>query len=141
MEADGVQVEQGDLVCLHTGLAQAVLDGVRDPHELERTGAVLDSRDPLLLAWVDRCGLSALIADNVAVEARAGVLPQGFHGSMLPLHEHCLFKLGIHLGEMWHLTPLAEWLHRNGRRRFLLTAPPLRLPGALGSPVTPVATV
>ena len=33
----------------------------------------------------------------------------------------------------------------NGRQscgsRFLLTAPPLRLPGAVGSPVTPVATV
>ena len=25
--------------------------------------------------------------------------------------------------------------------RFLLTAPPLRLPGAVGSPATPVATV
>ena len=28
-----------------------------------------------------------------------------------------------------------------GRSRFLLTAPPLRLPGAVGSPVTPIATV
>ena len=27
------------------------------------------------------------------------------------------------------------------RYRFLLTAPPLRLPGAVGSPTTPVATV
>jgi hypothetical protein len=27
------------------------------------------------------------------------------------------------------------------RSRFLLTAPPLRLPGAVGSPATPVATV
>ena len=39
------------------------------------------------------------------------------------------------------LTPLAEWLRGQGRYRFLLTAPPLRLPGAVGSPVTPVATV
>ncbi|OGA45178.1 MAG: hypothetical protein A3F74_11705 [Betaproteobacteria bacterium RIFCSPLOWO2_12_FULL_62_58] len=29
----------------------------------------------------------------------------------------------------------------NRRSRFLLTAPPLRMPGAAGSPVTPVATV
>jgi hypothetical protein len=29
----------------------------------------------------------------------------------------------------------------NGRHRFLLTAPPLRLPGAVGSPTTPIATV
>jgi kynurenine formamidase len=57
------------------------------------------------------------------------------------LHEHCLFKLGVHLGEMFYLTPLAQWLRKNGRHRFLLTAPPLRLPGAVGSPATAVATV
>lgn len=55
--------------------------------------------------------------------------------------EHCLFKLGVNLGELWHLTPLAEWLRARGRYRFMLTAPPLRLPGAVGSPLTPVATV
>ena len=36
---------------------------------------------------------------------------------------------------------LAEWLQGHGRSRFLLTAPPLRLTGAVGSPVTPIATV
>ena len=30
----------------------------------------------------------------------------------LPLHEHCLFKLGVNLGELWHLTPLATWSWR-----------------------------
>jgi hypothetical protein len=53
----------------------------------------------------------------------------------------CLFKLGIHLGELWWLTDLAGYLRAAGRTRFLLTAPPLRLPGAVGSPVTPVGTV
>jgi hypothetical protein len=52
-----------------------------------------------------------------------------------------LFKLGVNLGELWHLTPLAAWLRANARYRFLLTAPPLRLTGAVGSPATPVATV
>ena len=55
----------------------------------------------------------------------------------LPLHEHCLFKLGIHLGEIWYLSELAGWLRAHGRNRFLLTAPPLRLPGAVGSPPAP----
>ena len=41
----------------------------------------------------------------------------------------------------WYLTELAAWLRESGRSRFLLTAPPLRMPGAAGSPVTPVATV
>jgi hypothetical protein len=61
--------------------------------------------------------------------------------SILPLHEHYLFKNGIHLGELWHLTPLANWLRDHKCSRFLLTAPPLRLPGAVGSPMTRIAIV
>ena len=77
--------------------------------------------------------------DEGALWSPAG--PAGYAGSMMPLHEHCLFKLGLHLGELWHLTPLADWLNAHGRHHFLLTAPPLRLPGAVGSPATPVAKV
>jgi hypothetical protein len=47
----------------------------------------------------------------------------------------------VPLGELWWLRDLATWLRAHGRSRFLLTAPPLRLPGAVGSPATPVATV
>ncbi|MBV5325136.1 MAG: cyclase family protein, partial [Rhodospirillaceae bacterium] len=61
--------------------------------------------------------------------------------AMLPLHHHCLFKLGLPLAELWYLKDLADWLHANGRHHFMLTAPPLRLPHAIGSPVTPIATV
>ncbi|MEC7655641.1 MAG: cyclase family protein, partial [Pseudomonadota bacterium] len=53
----------------------------------------------------------------------------------------CLFKLGIHLGEMWYFTEIAEWLAANNRYRFFLTDPPLFLPGAVGSPANPVGTV
>ena len=82
----------------------------------------------------------ALIADNYAVETHPA-LPGDGACATLPLHEHCLFKLGVHLGELWHLTPLANWLRQHQRYRFFLTAPPLRLPGAIGSPASPVATV
>jgi hypothetical protein len=84
--------------------------------------------------------LVALIADNYAVETHPARPGEGACAS-LPLHEHCLFKLGVHLGELWHLTPLAHWLRVHRRHRFLLTAPPLRLPGAIGSPAAPIATV
>jgi hypothetical protein len=101
---------------------------------------VLDGSDGRLRRWVDESGLAVLIADNYAVEAVPGTAREGRH-PFLPLHELCLFKLGIHLGELWYLHELATWLRGTGRSRFLLTAPPLRLPGAVGSPVTPVATV
>jgi hypothetical protein len=142
MEADAVTVEAGDMVCLHTGFAQMVLEMNRQPDaaKLGASCAVLDGRDERLLQWITDSGLSVLIADNYAVEAHPAARHSGCCAA-LPLHEHCLFKLGIHLGELWHLTPLADWLRSRGRHRFLLTAPPLRLTGAVGSPTTPVATV
>ena len=103
--------------------------------------AVLNGRDEHLLQWITESGVSAIISDNVAIEDIGGSLPENHNGTILPLHEHCLFKLGIHLGELWLLAELAFWLRENQRNRFLLTAPPLRMPGAAGSPVTPVATV
>ena len=39
------------------------------------------------------------------------------------------------------MADLAAYFAETGRNSCLLTAPPLRLPGAVGSPATPVATV
>lgn len=141
-DADGVTVEPGDMVCLHTGLATALLEMNRNPDTdtLENACAVLDSRDRRLLRWVEESGLSALIADNFAVEG-VPARPDPDARCAEPLHELCIVKLGVHLGELWYLGDLNAWLKAHGRNRFMLTAPPLRLPGAVGSPVTPVATV
>jgi kynurenine formamidase len=146
MEADQVSVSEGDILCLHTGLGQLIVDSPpQGPDRSIRLAcAVLDGSDPALLNWITDSGIAAIAADNLAVESSStlGVRKNiGPLGAVLPLHEHCLFKLGVHLGELWYLTELANWLHQHQRSRFLLTAPPLRLPGAVGSPVTPVATV
>jgi kynurenine formamidase len=90
--------------------------------------------------WLHAKQIAAIAADNYAVEA----FPPNHElrdEPALPLHELCLFRLGVHLGELWWLSELAAHLRARGRSRFLLTAPPLRLPGAAGSPVTPIATV
>jgi kynurenine formamidase len=142
MQKDGVVVEPGDLLVLRTGFAELILTMDRQPdkHTLETSCPVLDGRDPKLLQWITDSGVAALCADNYAVEAYPARDAEGPRAA-LPLHEHCLFKLGVPLGELWFLGELAPWLRANGRSRFMLTAPPLRLPGAVGSPVTPVATV
>ena len=142
LEEDDITVEPGDMLCLYTGFADVVLSMNRTPSAevLENSCAVLDGRDPKLQQWISDSGIAALIADNYAVEAfpaSDGTTPC----AALPLHELCLFKLGLPLGELWYLSDLAQWLGENGRSRFFLTAPPLRLPGAVGSPATPVATV
>ena len=145
MKADAVTVEKGDILCLHTGLGELIraADGKLD-NAIKTQCAVLDGHDQRLLEWISDSGVAAIAADNLAVERSStlGLDPRMPHrGPQLPLHEHCLVKLGIHLGELWYLTELAAWLRKNKRSRFLLTAPPLRMPGAAGSPVTPVATV
>jgi kynurenine formamidase len=143
LDKDEVEIEPGDFVCLRTGFAQLLLEMNKqpDPRVLFATTSALDGRDDRLLQWITDSGLVALLADNYAVEAAPARPCADAYCASLPLHAHCLFKLGVYLGEMWYLTELADWLRANNRNRFLLTAPPLRLPGAVGSPATPVATV
>jgi kynurenine formamidase len=142
MREQHVVVEPGDILALRTGWTQLLLEmhGAPDKEVVHDASAGLDSRDPALLDWIAASGVAAIVTDNLAVEAYPPK-PGGPGTPFLPLHELCLFKLGINLGEMWYLTELADWLRANERTRFFLTAPPLRLRGHVGSPVTPVATV
>ena len=137
-----ITVEPGDILTLYTGWTQLVLDmkGTPDKAVVHRSSAALDGRDPALLAWIADSGIAAIVADNLAVEMYPPAAGEA-GAPFLPLHEIALFKLGINLGEMWYLAELAAWLRENKRNRFFLTAPPLRLRGHVGSPVTPIATV
>jgi kynurenine formamidase len=142
MDSQQVVVETGDILCLHTGQTDALLaQGPEpDPRWFDDAFCHLDGCDEKLLAWIDKSGISAIAADNYAVE----LVPPTRRDegrAYERLHELCLFKLGLPLGELWYLGELARWLAAHDRSRFLLTAPPLRLPGAVGAPVTPVATV
>lgn len=142
IEADKVEVEPGDVLCFRTGFDRALLahysgSGELDPHRCSG----LDGFDERLLHWVDQSGAVALVSDNEAVEVTPDFARENAHGIRVPLHNLCLFKLGIPLGELFLLSDLADWLRAHGRSRFLFTAPPLRLPGAVGSPVTGVGTV
>jgi kynurenine formamidase len=152
MEAQQVEVEAGDIFCFWSGLDKMILSMRGNPDPSVKTAcAVLDGHDEKLLQWIEDSGIAAIASDTIAVEAvgakpaitnqEPGTNNQEQRTSLLPLHDRCLFRLGIHLGELWHLAGLAAWLRDNKRNRFLLTAPPLRLPGAVGSPVTPIATV
>ncbi len=143
MNADGVVVEPGDILLLHTGFATKVLEWERnpDPAQINQMCTYLDAHDPSMLEWITQSNISALVADNYAVEGMVAGPRNPERHSLLPIHHLCLFRLGVPLGEMWYLHELAAWLREHERSRFLLTAPPLRLPGIVGSPLTPVATV
>ncbi len=141
MAADQVVVEPGDMLVLHTGFADQILAWEKkpDPVKIRAMYSHLDASDDSLLEWIADSQISALIADNYAVEGFMPSTPEPH--SLLPIHNLCLFRLGVPLGELWNTGKLASWLREHDRSRFLLTAPPLNLPGTQGSPLTPVATV
>lgn len=142
LDHDRIEIRPGDIVCLHTGFADELLkmQGRPDPSRVHAICGALDGTDEALLGWLSDSKIAALVADNYAVEHIAND-PNSTATRYVPLHHHCLFKRGMPLGELWHLTELALWLRERNRSHFLLTAPPLRLTGAVGSPVTPVALV
>jgi len=143
LDGQGAEIETGDFLCLYTGFADLILSMNKKPDAdvLAKSCPVLDGRDSKLLNWITDSGIVAICADNFAVEAYPARVPEGDSYPALPLHNLCLFKQGIHLGELWYFAELAAFLREKKRTSFFLTAPPLRLPGSVGSPLTPVATV
>lgn len=157
MDKDGVEVKEGDLVMFHTGFGRLLMEnrgGNVTPEIWQNALGGLDGRDPGIQDWVTRSGVAALISDNLSVEAFPNNrTPRVGRGAALGIHELCLFKLGCYLGELWsviyllgwavevvltfrprYLSDLADYLNERKRHAVLLTAPPLRLPGAVGSP-------
>lgn len=143
LEADRIEVGPGDVLCFRTGFDRALMGRYDNPEAAfdQHLCSGLDGGDALLRQWITDSGAVALVSDNEAVERLPDPAMVHGRGSRFPLHELCLFKLGMPLGEMFLLSDLADWLKAHGRSRFLFTAPPLRLPGAVGSPVTGVGTV
>ena len=75
LEAENLEIEAGDMVCIHTGFADTLMTMNRRPDvkHLHETGSGLDGRDAKLLNWIVDVRLACLIADNQAVEL---VLPR-----------------------------------------------------------------
>ncbi len=139
-----VEVRRGDFLLLYTGYGDAVMDFNGHPDEdalAHKIGAALDGNDEKLLSWISESGIVAIICDNSAVEEFDTSFTVKSHRGLMPLHDHCLFRRGIHLGELFWLTDLANHLWEVKRSSFLFTGPPLRMTGAAGSPSTAVATV
>src|SRR5690625_7632815 len=89
MAADGVSVHTGDMLCLHTGFSQLLLDMKKDPDPqiLHNSCAVLDGNDSELQDWITQSGVAVIAADNYAVEDFPADLPNPCC-SILPLHHH-----------------------------------------------------
>ena len=129
--AHGVAVGRGDLVVVRTGrLARARRDGWG-----EYAGGASPGLSFTTAGWLHRTEIAALSTDTWGFEVR----PNEFDESFQPLHQIAIPHLGLLIGEMWDPDALAADCLADGVYEFWLTAAPLPITGAVGSPVNPIA--
>ncbi|MGV0790022.1 cyclase family protein [Mycolicibacterium sp. XJ2] len=129
-KAQGVTITPGDIVVVHTGWWTRFLstgDGSEPGSGLDWTCA----------SWLHDHDVAAVAADNLMVEDPDPA--NGVEGTFLPMHMICLRDMGLMFGEYWDLTGLAADCAADGVYEFQLIAPPLKVVGAVGAPVSPIA--
>ncbi|MFC4472660.1 cyclase family protein [Streptomyces xiangluensis] len=130
-EAHGVSVGRGDIVLVRTGrLARARRDGWGDYAGGDAPGLSFTTA-----GWLHRTEIAAIATDTWGFEVR----PNEFDHAFQPLHQIVIPNMGLLIGEMWDLDALAADCADDGVYEFWLTAAPLPITGAVGSPVNPVA--
>jgi kynurenine formamidase len=131
--AQGVKPQPGDIVLIRTGHIQYFT--------IDKDRAAFNSWQPGVThhcaEWAHDHSLAAFCADNMAVElftpeVLAMEMPMAFH--MLAIRD-----MGMPLGEIFNLEALAADCASDGRYQFMLSAPPLAVTNAVGSPVNPLA--
>jgi kynurenine formamidase len=126
--SQGVTVSSGDIVLIRTGWWARFLETGNGAEP----GAGLDWT---CASWLHDHEVAAVAADNLMVENPTS----GVDGVFMPMHMLCLRDMGLMLGEYWDLTELAADCAADGVYEFQLVAPPLRVTGAVGSPINPIA--
>ena len=129
--AHGVTVGRGDLVLVRTGRhARALREGWG-----EYAGGASPGLSFTTAGWLHRTEIAAIATDTWGFEVR----PNEFDEAFQPLHQVAIPNMGLLIGEMWALEELAADCAADGVYEFLLTAAPLPITGAVGSPVNPIA--
>jgi kynurenine formamidase len=148
----GITFRPGDILLLRLGWVPFFLGLPLDqrPKGKGRSGnpGLIQSEEMLAWLWDHRFALIA--ADNSGLEATPVNPDSGWidpdeppppagpsHNGML--HRPLLALLGMLIGELWNLEPLARSCAADGVYEFFLTAKPLNLVGGVGSPANAVA--
>jgi kynurenine formamidase len=126
----GVEVGRGDIVLIRTGWWPKFAElGDGTAWRAGCPGLSWTAAE-----WLHEREVAAVAADNVAVEAGR----RDVDGVQLPMHLLCLRDMGMMLGEIWNLEALAEDCADDGVYELQLVAAPLRVTGAVGSPINPI---
>ncbi len=124
-------VGRGDIVLVRTGqLARVRREGWGDYAGGPAPGLSFTTAD-----WLHRTEIAAIATDTWGFEVR----PNEFDDAFQPLHQVAIPHIGLFIGEMWDLEALAGACAADGHHDFFLTAAPLKVTGAVGAPVNPVA--
>lgn len=120
----GLEIRRGDVVLIRTGWASYFAESTRFLAEGRGPGPSIEGA-----RWLSRRGVFAAGADTLAFEK----IPM----PTMPVHVHLLVESGIHIIECLNLEQLAA----AGIREFLFVAAPLKIRGATGAPMRPLALV
>jgi hypothetical protein len=145
LDAQSLTLRQGDILMLHTGWCEWFLglapEDKQRMRENRRATGVAQSGDFVAWAWDHR--LALLAADNFALECLPALASSPYrdsapndHGMM---HQQLLAKLGMPLGELWRLGPLARHMRGISQWEAFLTIKPLNITGGTGSPANTTA--
>ena len=126
-----VALQPGDVVLLRTGLAALIHEEALHPERAVRPipSAGLAASDETL-AWLWDHQVSAIVADNVAVEQRYAEQPPGLRR----LHNEAIPLLGMVFGELFDFETLADDCAQDHVYECLFVAKPLMIRGGVGSP-------
>jgi kynurenine formamidase len=128
----GTDVGTGDFLFIRTGaVARARAEGTwGDYAGGDAPGLGLRSVD-----WIAERDVAAVAADTWGLEVRPNETPDVFQ----PLHIIFIVHMGLWLGEIFDLDPLAEECAADGAHEFFFCGPPLPFTRAVGSPLNPTA--
>lgn len=125
------EVGRGDIVVVRTGqYARTRREGWGDYAGGAAPGLSFTTAD-----WLHSTEIAAIATDTWGFEVR----PNEFDVAFQPLHQVVIPHIGLFIGEMWAPDELAAACAADGVYDFFLTAAPLPVTGAVGSPVNPVA--
>nr|WP_012311525.1 cyclase family protein [Arthrobacter sp. AK-1]ABR66993.1 predicted polyketide cyclase [Arthrobacter sp. AK-1] len=124
LQRTGLSIEEGDVVFVRTGRMRYWPDGTKalgNPPGLSLEAS----------RWLTARGISVIGADQECVE----VGPSQHDDNWLPGHCHFLAEAGVPMIELLNL----EELSADDVNEFCVVAAPIRLKGATGAPIRPMA--
>ena len=131
-EAQGVEIGEGDFVLVRTGqLAHCRETGGWGDY----AGGAAPGLGVSAAEFLCPRGVAGVATDTWGIE----VIPYETPDLPAPLHVVLLVNAGVHIGEMWDMEALAADCAADGRYDFFLSAAPLTITGAVGSPINPLA--